>query len=43
MTAALQRAGFTVTIKSGWVTITKDGWDESYKTLRSAYNDKLNQ
>lgn len=43
MVSRLQQAGYTVTItRSGWVTISKDGWDESYRSIRAAYNDKLN-
>ena len=43
MISRLQPAGYTVTInQSGWVTISKDGWDESYRSIRAAYNDKFN-
>lgn len=43
MISRLQKAGYTVSIsQSGWVTISKDGWDESYRSIRAAYNDKLN-
>lgn len=43
MISRLQQAGYTVKItRSGWVTISKGGWDESYRSIRAAYNDKLN-
>ena len=43
MIAKLTAAGYQVTRQpNGMTTISRDGWDETYITLRAAYNDKFN-
>lgn len=43
MIEKLQKAGYTVKFNpNGLITISDKTYDETYKTLKAAYNDKIN-